>query len=142
MGCDGRSGRTRDLVPRVRPHLVPTASEKGVSWCPIDLVAHAAEPPRPPDVIGLFYVGLNHLVSGESESAKSWLALAAAATRRRRSANGNGSSSVLRPGERALARLDRRARGRARRARASLGTLVAQRRGTRANSRSDINSHS
>ena len=78
MGCDGRSGRTRDLVPRVRPHLVPTASEKGVSWCPIDLVAHAAEPPRPPDVIGLFYVGLNHLVSGESESAKSWLALAAA----------------------------------------------------------------
>jgi hypothetical protein len=54
------------------------SSERGVSWCPIDLVARAVNPPRPPDVIDLFYAGSNHLVSGESESAKSWLALAAA----------------------------------------------------------------
>jgi hypothetical protein len=50
-----------------------------LSWCPIDLVAREAEPPRPPDLIGLLYLGLNHLVFGETESAKSWLAAAAAA---------------------------------------------------------------
>jgi hypothetical protein len=46
---------------------------------PIDIVAAASEPPAPPEILGLFYPGYNHLVSGESESLKTWLLLAAAA---------------------------------------------------------------
>jgi hypothetical protein len=45
---------------------------------PVDLVAAAATPPKPPEIIGLFYVGYFHLLSGESEALKTWLALAAA----------------------------------------------------------------
>jgi hypothetical protein len=48
------------------------------SWRPLDLLALTAEPPRRPDIIDLFYAGLNHVLSGESESAKSWLAMVAA----------------------------------------------------------------
>jgi len=47
---------------------------------PIDLVAASARPPTPPEIIGLFYPGYNHLLSGESEALKTWLALAASAT--------------------------------------------------------------
>jgi hypothetical protein len=67
-----------DLVPDLVPDPSVDSSERGVSWCPIDLVERAAAPPEPPDLIDLFYVGRNHLVSGESESAKTWLAGAAA----------------------------------------------------------------
>jgi hypothetical protein len=41
-------------------------------------VAHAAEPPAPPTLIGLFYPGYNHLLSGESEAMKTMLAIVAA----------------------------------------------------------------
>jgi AAA domain len=61
------STSSRDLVPE--PH----------SWAVVDLVARAARPPEPPDVIGLFYPGYFHLLSGESEALKTWLALLAAA---------------------------------------------------------------
>lgn len=43
------------------------------------MVARAARPPEPPDIIGLFYPGYFHLLSGESEALKTWLALVAAA---------------------------------------------------------------
>lgn len=42
-------------------------------------MARAARPPEPPDIIGLFYPGYFHLLSGESEALKTWLALVAAA---------------------------------------------------------------
>jgi hypothetical protein len=78
---------TSSLVPPLRgtrtksssPDLVPVpSSSPETSWRLVDLVAEEAEPAGPPDIVGLFYVGRNHLVSGESESAKSWLALIAA----------------------------------------------------------------
>jgi hypothetical protein len=56
------------------PDLVPEAH----SWRVIDIVARSARPPEPPEIVGLFYVGLFHLLSGESESLKTWLALLAA----------------------------------------------------------------
>jgi hypothetical protein len=46
---------------------------------PVDIVAAGAEPPAPPAILGLFYPGLNHVVSGEPEAMKTWLLLAAAA---------------------------------------------------------------
>jgi hypothetical protein len=78
-----------DLVPRpiplggdedehLVPHLVPDSSSELHSWLPLDLVARRSAPPAPPDLLGLFYVGCNHLVSGESEALKTWLVLAAA----------------------------------------------------------------
>jgi AAA domain len=50
-----------------------------MSWEPLNIIELAANPPSPPEVAGLFYVGRRHVVSGEFESGKSWLALAAAA---------------------------------------------------------------
>jgi hypothetical protein len=46
---------------------------------PIDLVARSANPPAPPSIVGLFYCGLNHNVSGEPEALKTWLMAAASA---------------------------------------------------------------
>ena len=60
-------------------HLVPDLVPKPHSWQAVDLVARAARPPEPPDIIGLFYVGYFHLLSGESEALKTWLAGVAAA---------------------------------------------------------------
>lgn len=56
------------------PDLVPPSS-----WRALDIVALGAQPTPPPEVAGLFYVGKNHLVSGEPEAGKSWLAQAAVA---------------------------------------------------------------
>lgn len=50
------------------------------SWEPIGLVSAAADPPVPPEIVGLFYPGCFHLLSGESEALKTWLAGAAAST--------------------------------------------------------------
>lgn len=61
------------------PEFVPGSSPTH-SWLPVDIVTRAADPPAPADVISLFYVGYNHLISGESEALKTWLALAASAS--------------------------------------------------------------
>jgi hypothetical protein len=45
------------------------------SWHPVDLVAAAADPPEPPTICGLLYPGKRTLLSGETESLKTWLAL-------------------------------------------------------------------
>jgi hypothetical protein len=45
------------------------------SWQPIDLVAAAADPPEPPTIGGLLYPGKRTLLSGETESLKTWLGL-------------------------------------------------------------------
>ncbi len=58
--------------------FAPGFAPESHSWQPRELVASTANPPEPPDVIGLFYIGCNHLISGLSESLKTWLALTAA----------------------------------------------------------------
>lgn len=45
------------------------------TWTPVDLVAAGDEPETPPTIGGLLYPGLRHLILGEPESLKSWLAL-------------------------------------------------------------------
>lgn len=62
------------------PDPVPGPSRAPHSWHPVDIVARRANPPAPPEIIGLFYPGYNHLVSGESEGLKTWLAIAASAS--------------------------------------------------------------
>jgi hypothetical protein len=47
----------------------------GHSWQPIDLVAASQTPPEPPTIGGLLYRGKRILLSGETESLKTWLAL-------------------------------------------------------------------
>jgi hypothetical protein len=55
------------------------------SWEPLTDWDAALEPPEPPSILGavgggaLLYVGKRHIISGESESLKSWLSLAACA---------------------------------------------------------------
>jgi hypothetical protein len=68
-----------DEVEDFVPDLVPSTPHGAHSWLPLNLVARRANPPAPPEIVGLFYPGYNHLVSGESEALKTWLALAAAA---------------------------------------------------------------
>ncbi len=49
------------------------------SWQPIDIIAAADTPPPEPSFYGgLIYPGARHLISGEPETMKSWLALAVA----------------------------------------------------------------
>jgi hypothetical protein len=45
------------------------------SWQPRSLIDIAAEPPEPPTIGGLLYPGKRILLSGETESCKTWLAL-------------------------------------------------------------------
>lgn len=68
-----------DEHERFVPGFVPELSEGPSSWLPVRLVAAAADPPAPPEIIGLLYRFYNHLLSGESEAMKTWLALCAAA---------------------------------------------------------------
>jgi hypothetical protein len=45
------------------------------SWTASSLVARAATPPEPPTIGGLLYPAKRTLLSGETESLKTWLAL-------------------------------------------------------------------
>jgi AAA domain-containing protein len=47
----------------------------GASWRPSSLITLAAKPPEPPEIGRLLYVGKRALLSGETESLKTWLAL-------------------------------------------------------------------
>ena len=67
-----------DEVEHLVPDVVPEASSEPHSWLRLDLIARRLNAPAPPEIIGLFYLGANHVLSGESESLKTWLALAAA----------------------------------------------------------------
>lgn len=46
---------------------------------PVDLLADLDAPPREPEIAGLFYLEYRNLLSGPSESGKTWAALTAAA---------------------------------------------------------------
>jgi NrS-1 polymerase HBD domain len=77
-----RPGVTSSLVPHPSrgdedEHLVPDLVPEQSTWVPVDIVAKAARPPEPPQIIGLLYPGLNHLVTGESEALKTWLMMIA-----------------------------------------------------------------
>lgn len=54
------------------------------SWYPKDLIMVGAEPPQPPTLVqtpqgeGVLYRGVTHMLSGEPEALKSWVALIAA----------------------------------------------------------------
>ena len=47
----------------------------GHTWQPASLIKLAANPPAPPTIGGVLYPGKRTLVSGETESLKTWLAL-------------------------------------------------------------------
>jgi hypothetical protein len=47
------------------------------SWQPLNLLALAAEPPQPPTIVDLFYPEAVHILSGEPEDGKTWIALVA-----------------------------------------------------------------
>jgi NrS-1 polymerase HBD domain/AAA domain len=49
------------------------------SWTRVDLVALGETPPEPPGLAGLIYKGQRHVLSGEPEALKTWLALVVAA---------------------------------------------------------------
>ena len=51
------------------------AADAASDWSPQSLITLASRPPKPPEIGGLFYASRRHLVSGEYESGKSWLAL-------------------------------------------------------------------
>jgi len=53
----------------------PESEESAHSWQPLNPVEQAANPPEPPMIGGLLYVGKRGLISGETESLKTWLAL-------------------------------------------------------------------
>jgi hypothetical protein len=55
-----------------------TESSFEAGWGLLDLTLLSAAPPEPASIVGLFYPGKRHLVSGEFESGKTWLLLAAA----------------------------------------------------------------
>lgn len=59
-----------------QPDAKPANSDQpGDSWRARNLLEHAANPPTPPAVGGCLYAGKRHVLSGEPESGKSWLAL-------------------------------------------------------------------
>lgn len=51
------------------------ASDYGHTWNPSSLIERAANPPEPPTIAGLLYPGKRTLLSGETESLKTWFAL-------------------------------------------------------------------
>jgi hypothetical protein len=68
----------RDEVEHLVPDLVSASSPQAHSWLPVDLADRVANPPAPPDLLDLLYAGKNHVLSGESEAMKTWLAVVAA----------------------------------------------------------------
>ena len=47
----------------------------GHTWNPASVIQLAANPPAPPTIGGVLYPGKRTLISGESESLKTWFAL-------------------------------------------------------------------
>lgn len=68
-----------EVVGDLAPDLAPTSPPAPHSWRSLDLVDIGSEPPRPPDIGGLFYEGKRHLLSGEDDAGKTMLTLAVAA---------------------------------------------------------------
>jgi hypothetical protein len=58
------------------PSWYEPAPLPGDSWRAVNLLDHDAHPEPAPSIGGCVYAGKRHLLSGESETGKSWLALA------------------------------------------------------------------
>jgi len=52
-----------------------TAADPANTWQPANLIQLAANPPAPPTIGGLLYPAKRTVLSGETESMKTWLAL-------------------------------------------------------------------
>jgi hypothetical protein len=63
--ADGRAGVRVEDIPFGEPH----------SWQPSSLIARASDPPEPPTIGGLLYPAKRTLLSGETESLKTWTLL-------------------------------------------------------------------
>jgi hypothetical protein len=68
-----------ELESAPRLEVVEVDEADSHSWQPVDLVALGLDPPSPPTIAGLIYPGRRHIVSGEPETLKTWLALVACA---------------------------------------------------------------
>jgi AAA domain-containing protein len=81
VSYEGIAEELADRAARDRERGGPRQRQREAehSWRASDLVALGAAIPEPPAIGGLFYPGRRHVVSGEAESGKSWLALAVAA---------------------------------------------------------------
>lgn len=64
-------------TPADQPKTTPPTTS--AAWEPLDLVTLGDKPRVPPELGGLIYTNRRHLLSGESESGKSWLAFCIAA---------------------------------------------------------------
>jgi hypothetical protein len=58
-----------------RRYIAEIAGLDRHSWQPLNLIELAANPPEPPTIGGLLYPAKRTLLSGETESLKTWLAL-------------------------------------------------------------------
>ena len=74
---DRQNGQKVVPFPEMATSVAPL--ERDHSWKALDILAHAANPPAPPEIGGLAYPGMRHVFSGEAETGKSWLLLFLAA---------------------------------------------------------------
>jgi hypothetical protein len=68
-----------EFVPLELGEELLAADGEPHSWTPIHLLEAGANPPAPPTIADLLYRDRSHLLSGETEAVKTWLALIFAA---------------------------------------------------------------
>jgi 5S rRNA maturation endonuclease (ribonuclease M5) len=70
-----------DFAPVAEVAVPPPVAADEVehdSWQPVDILTAGANPPAPPGDFGLIYIGKRHVIQGEPESGKTWVALVVA----------------------------------------------------------------
>lgn len=72
-----RDGDSLDEIVGDESEAVAPESADPGSWKPRRLLASDKPPSEPPSILGLFYAGKRHWLTGEAEAGKSWLAYAA-----------------------------------------------------------------
>lgn len=73
--CSDCGGPIIDVEGSLRCDRCGVEAAAPHSWQPSSLIARAANPPEPPTIGGLLYPAKRTLLSGETESLKTWLAL-------------------------------------------------------------------
>lgn len=78
-----------EIIGRPPGDLIPLHPERNgnnatpdpnlLAWIPLDLVTLGDKPRMPPAISGLIYPGRRHILTGESESGKTWMAIGVAA---------------------------------------------------------------
>lgn len=77
-GGETYNGTPEPREPRAAGDPAVAAGLSSESWTAIDLLALDDRPPLSPTLGGFLYPGLRHVISGEPETLKTWVALAAA----------------------------------------------------------------